>query len=404
MSGTAEAISALPALSQARDRAVPRTLFVDHAAQLGGAELILLDIVRAFAGRAAVRMFEDGPLRERLRERGVPVILPADGSAFAGIKRDRSLLRAAPLAAGLLRTALSIARDARAFDLIYANSQKAFVLSAIASVLSRRPLVWHLHDILDRAHFGGPQLHLVVALANRVAAAVLVPSRAVARSFLAAGGRPDLPHLVPNGVTLDQDPVPAAARPALRRALGLPAGFLVGVFSRLAPWKGQDVALRALADLPGAGCVITGDALFGEHAYAAELRRLAASLGVADRVRFLGHRADVPRLMQAVDAVVHPSVAAEPFGRTLVEGMLSRVPVVAAAAGAVPEILDEGRAGVLVPPGDAAALAAALRALRQAPAGFAGMIELAHDRARKAYSSSLMQERVREVVCQVCAA
>ncbi len=87
---------------------------------------------------------------------------------------------------------------------------------------------------------------------------------------------------------------------------------------------------------------------------------------MADRVRFLGQRDDVPALMRAVDAVVHPSTEPEPFGRTLVEAMLARRPLVAAEAGAVPEILDGGRAGLLFPPGDWAALADRLRHVPQA--------------------------------------
>ena len=134
----------------------------------------------------------------------------------------------------------------------------------------------------------------------------------------------------------------------------MPPGPLIGVFSRLAPWKGQHIVLQALAGLPGVHGIFAGSALFGEDAYAASLRVLASELGIADRVVFLGQRGDVPALMRAVDIVVHPSVDPEPFGRTLVEAMLARTPVIATDAGAASEILGGGEAGMLVPPGDAA--------------------------------------------------
>ena len=93
----------------------------------------------------------------------------------------------------------------------------------------------------------------------------------------------------------------------------------MGVFSRLAAWKGQHVVVQALAHLPEVNCIIVGDALFGEQAYAERLTTLINDLGLAGRIHFLGHRADVPKLMRAVDVMVHPSIAPEPFGRTLVE-------------------------------------------------------------------------------------
>ncbi len=83
-----------------------------------------------------------------------------------------------------------------------------------------------------------------------------------------------------------------------------------------------------------------------------KLNRMVADLGLGDRVHFLGQRGDVPRLMRAVDAMIHPSIDPEPFGRTLVEAMLADVPVIATDAGAASDILEAGKAGTLVPPGE----------------------------------------------------
>lgn len=375
----------------------PRVLFVSHTATMSGAELVLRDAVRPWTGSAAF-LFEDGALAEVLRGLGLETRVARRGTGLADLRRDASPLRALPVLGRLVALALEIARAARTCDVVYANSQKAFLLSALPARLAGRPLVWHLHDILDGAHFGRVQRTVQARLANACATRVVVPSRAAADAFVQAGGRPSLVAVVPNGLDLDLDP----RSPALLRAeLGLPAGPLVGVFSRIAPWKGQHVVIEALTRLPDIRCIVVGSALFGEDAYAAHLRALAAARGVADRILFLGQRSDVPRLMQAVDAVVHPSVDPEPFGRTLVEAMLAGVPVIATDAGAATEILDGGAAGTLVPPGRPDRLAAALAALRDDPAALAARTRLARERALSRYGAATMQSALTELILQV---
>ncbi|MGJ5177747.1 glycosyltransferase family 4 protein [Bradyrhizobium oligotrophicum] len=367
-----------------------RVLFVDHTGQIGGAELILLDVVQGRNDSSAF-LFEQGPLAKALAERGLSVITSRWGLGLSQFRRDSSWLKALPLAGGLAAITVELARVARRHDVVYANSQKAFVLAAVANLFARKPLIWHLHDIISPAHFGALQRRTQVFLANRFAAKVIVPSEAAAAAFIDAGGRRSLIEVVPNGLAVE--PVPMS-RHELRQRLGLPPGALVGVFSRLAQWKGQHVLIEALARLPNVHGLIVGDALFGEQDYAAELRRQVADLGLGDRVHFLGHRGDVPLLMQAVDVMVHPSIDPEPFGRTLVEAMLARVPVIATDAGAAPDILEHGRAGMLVPPGDARALAEALDAVLTEPAILEPQLAYASRRARAHYSLGRMLESI----------
>jgi glycosyltransferase involved in cell wall biosynthesis len=154
---------------------------------------------------------------------------------------------------------------------------------------------------------------------------------------------------------------------ALKEELNLARVPIVGTFSRLACWKGQHVLLEALTHLPGVHAVLVGEALFGEVSYAEALHERAKTLGIVDRVHLLGFRQDVPQLMQLSDVVVHTSIAPEPFGRVIVEGMLACRPVVATRAGGVMEIIEDGVSGVLVPPGDAKALARVLADLLADP-------------------------------------
>ena len=367
--------------------AAPRVLFVNQTGVMSGAEYVLASLAGGFPGASAF-LFEDGPLAAALTAKGLNVTVAPPGAQLGAIRRDQSLLAALPLASRLFRLIMAIAGAARRHDVAYANSQKAFMLSAIASVLFRRPLIWHLHDIMDERHFGKTQRRLQIALANRRARRVIVPSSAAADAFIQAGGRADLVTVVPNGIAL------APPAPKSRAEFGLPEGPLVGVFSRLAPWKGQHVVLEALAKVPGLQCVLAGSALFGEDAYKARLEADVVRLGLSDRVTFLGQRSDVPVLMQAVDAVIHPSVDPEPFGLTLVEAMLAGTPVIATDAGASFEILDGGRAGTLVPPSDAGALSTILSAFFADPAPFREKADLASARVRSVYSLDHMIETV----------
>jgi glycosyltransferase involved in cell wall biosynthesis len=376
---------------------VPRVMFVNHTSKIAGAELVLLDLVRPWR-RASAFLFEDGPLNGAMNQRGLHVITSRWGRGLSGIRRDRSLWNAAPLAYRLCAIVTEIGYAARHHDVIYANSQKAFVLAAFATLFARRPLVWHLHDIIDGAHFGSMQRRLQVALANRLAARVVVPSDAAAAAFIGAGGRRDLVEVVPNGVSVTPD---TSARDEIRKELGLPDAPLVGVFSRLAPWKGQHVVLQAIARLPGVHGIIVGDALFGESDYAARLRALVAELGIAERVHFLGHRGDVPKLMHAVDVMVHPSVDPEPFGRTLVEAMLAGVPVIATDTGAASDILEGGKAGTLVRPNDAADIAAAIGRVLADPAALRSQLEYAAARARTHYGVTQMLNSVSDLIQRV---
>jgi glycosyltransferase involved in cell wall biosynthesis len=121
-------------------------------------------------------------------------------------------------------------------------------------------------------------------------------------------------------------------------------------------------------------------------AYAEELQRRTANLGLSSRVHFLGFREDVVDVINAADVVVHASVKPEPFGRVILEGMLLAKPVIATAAGGVLELIEHERTGYLVPPGDVAALASCLCRVLGAPVERRGIGEAARGWARTRFS------------------
>lgn len=381
----------------------PKVLFTDHAGVLGGAELSLLDIAAHFAASSAVLLFADGPFRGRLEQAGVQVRLVHAPQAVSGVSKQGRLGRDLRAVGGVLKLAWSVARQARAFDVLYANSQKSLVISAVAGQIARRPVIWHLRDMLARtSDFSSAHLRLVITLANRFTARVIANSQATAAAFVQSGGRTERIRVVYNGIDAAAfDAAPREESAALRQTLGLGDQPVVGVFSRLAPWKGQHILLEALPTLPGVHALLVGEALFGEDAYAERLQQQARTLNIAERVHFLGFCCNIPALMRLVDVVVHTSTSPEPFGRVLVEGMLARRPVVATRAGAAVEIIDDRRTGRLTPPGDAAALAAVLQELLDDRAEAAALATRGRATAEQRFSLPALLSGVEEQIAEV---
>jgi glycosyltransferase involved in cell wall biosynthesis len=375
-----------------------RVLFVDHAGVLGGAEFSLLDVIDAFVPQAEVVLFADGPFRDAIAVRGVPVHVESIG-ALATVKKAGGMPSVAALV-DVVRLGRQVAARAKAFGLIYANSQKAFMVSGVAGWLSNRPVVWHLRDILAPPHFSGANVRAAIWLANRVAARVIANSHATAQAFVAAGGNPRLVQVVHNGIDAAPfDAVTDEATQAVRAALGVPRDVpLVIHVGRFHHWKGQQVLLRALARERRAHAWIVGAPLFGEETFAAELRAECTKLGLDDRVQFLGFRDDVPTLIKAADMVVHSSVYPEPFGRVVVEGMLAGRPVIAARGGGVGEIVTDGETGLLIPPDQPEALAAAIGRVIDDPAAAAVMAARGAAHARRAFTRAAMVRGVAAVV------
>jgi glycosyltransferase involved in cell wall biosynthesis len=380
-------------------------LFVDHTAVMGGAQHSLLDIAEANREHGAVALLEDGPFAAALETRGVRVLRVDGGTALRQIKKTSMLPGVGALVA-VVRMGRAVARAAHSYDLLYANSPKSFLVAALAGAIARKPVVWHLRDILDQRHFSAVNVRVMIAAANWRAVRVVANSRATADAFVAAGGNPSLVTVVHNGI----DPAPFDAlapstRREVRAELGVPAdAFVAGCFSRLHPWKGQEVFLDAVARMPGVHALVVGGALFsGEAPYEAELRARTELPALAGRVHMLGARDDVPRLLAACDVVVHASVLAEPFGRVIVEAMLASRPVIATRTGGVPEVVTDGETGLLVPPGDARTLGEALEALRRDSARSATLARRGAVHARASFSRDAMLAGVRRVIDEVAA-
>jgi glycosyltransferase involved in cell wall biosynthesis len=263
-----------------------------------------------------------------------------------------------PWTAVRARRRLAAALDDARPDVVICHSTWAHGL--FADVARRRgiPLVFWLHDAVTGRTWAD------------VAARRTRPDLSVCTSRFAGETLPRLWADVPAEVVYPPVPRPAPItvdRPAVRARLRTAADDVVILqASRMEPWKGHRLlveGLGGLRDVPGWTCWIAGGAQRPhEEAHLAEVYALAQQLGIAERIRFLGQRDDVPALMAAADLLCQPNLGPEPFGIAFVEAMHAGLPVVATAIGGAREIVDES-CGILTPPRDPAALADALRRL-----------------------------------------
>ncbi|HKX30941.1 MAG TPA: glycosyltransferase [Blastocatellia bacterium] len=364
-----------------------KIVYLNPAGQIGGAERVLLDIMASLKAsdpdyRPYLLTGAAGPLVERAAAVGVPVtVLPfppelarlGDGGAGgpAGSQIGRlSLLMRLIKAGG--NVAVYFRRLRRALkqlgpDIIHTNGFKMHLLGLLARP-NRIPVVCHIHDYLSARPFMSrilprltPRCAALIAVSNSVAADVRtvcgdqVPVRTIYNAV-------DLDHYSPVGPRLDLD-----------RLSGLPPAPMetvrVGLFATMARWKGHEVFLKAISQLPDELAVrayVIGGALYqtdGSQCSIPELRNLAAQLGLSHKVGFTGFIDESAAAMRACDIIVHASTRPEPFGLVIVEGMACERAVVVSNAGGASELITHGVDALGHPPGDVKALARHLETL-----------------------------------------
>ncbi len=264
-----------------------------------------------------------------------------------------------------LRKLLSIVRRFRP-DIVHTHSSKAGILGRLAARLCRVPVIIHTVHGLPFHPYETRLNNLIYVAAERLAArwstALISVADAMTRQALARGvGRAQQYVTIYSG--MEEEPFLAVRgrRARCRRALGLPGtGPVVCKIARLFALKGHEDVLRALPPVaerfPDLTVVFAGDGILR-----GELTKLAAELGLAKNLRFLGlvPPGRIPTILGASDAAVHASYR-EGLARVLPQALLAGVPVVSYEVDGAPEALQTGEGGVLVPPGDVPALTVAL--------------------------------------------
>lgn len=335
----------------------PAVLQVLPALVTGGVERGTIEIAEAIrdAGLRAIVASQGGPMVAELEALGIRhATLPLRAKSPVAIWRNADALAALARQEGVA--------------LIHARSRAPAWSALMAARRMGAGFVTTYHGAYNEGFPGKRLYNSVMARGDRVIAV----SHFIAELVRTRHGVPeDRLRVIHRGVDprrFDPDSVPPERVAALRAAWGAPDDRPVVLLpGRLTRWKGQAVLIEAMASLPGnALAVLAGGG--GEGEYRAGLVALARQHGVADRVRILGHVEALGTALLAADVVVHASTDAEAFGRTVIEAQAMGRPVVAADLGGPRETVEDGVTGWRVPPGDPAALAAALGRVLAMPA------------------------------------
>ena len=360
-------------------------LLSEQAGFFGGGQLSLRDLAIGLLGgpfEPVAILPGPGPLAETLQAGGVPwVALPLPA------------IRPASLPAALA-TAGRLARLARArgLDILHSDAPRAALYAGLAARRVRRRHVWHLRASRTASALAD---RLLLMLSDRV---IAVSRAAAGRSRALRASR--RVRVVPTGVPS----IEFLDRAAARAALGLPADrFIAGVVGRLEPDKGSDDAIAALAELrgerPGALLALLGPEDPGSR-WGEVCRRQAAAADLSGAVLFLGARPEAARLLPAFDILLHPS-RHEALPRVLIEALFAGVPAVAAAVGGVPEAIESGVSGLLVPPRHPRALGRAAAELARDHALRRRLAAAGRERARTLFSLSTMLEGIHSVYAEL---
>jgi glycosyltransferase involved in cell wall biosynthesis len=255
-------------------------------------------------------------------------------------------------------------------DVLHANSTRAGMVASLATLGTTTPVVWHIHDQL-RKHPITTGVRALLGCSRRNS--VIAVSRATAHAVF-GGSRGRKVKRVPitviyNGV---DGAVYAPRHAEVERFLeaeGLKdASFRVAMIGQITPRKGQLETIEAfaklvLSDAPAAQLLLVGNPVFNnDELYLQRLKDRVKQLGVAPNVRFMGHRSDIPVILQGCHLLVSNS-SSEPFSMVLLEACASATPVLASAVDGVPELVLDGMTGKLFPYGDSDAMLNAMRQL-----------------------------------------
>lgn len=355
---------------------------------MGGQERVAFDLAisqqRAGCHVTALSLAPppDGPLAAEL--------------AAAGIEVER-VARARPGVDPILIVRLARWMRSRRIELVHTHNRMALIYGAPAGRLARARVVHTKHGNNPK---GGTRLIAGNLAARCVDAFVAVSEQtaAFARKRREIDERKLM--VIPNGIELGRFRPDPAARERVRRELGIAAdAWVIGTVGRVAAEKNQALLLRAMAPLLGqsARLVVAGDGPL-----LPELTRLAASLQITGFAHLLGVRRDVPDLLNALDVFALTSDT-EGLPLVVLEAMATGLPVLSTRCGGVPDVLDEGETGYLVPIGDAAALRARASTLRNDPATARACGERARAAAITRFSAARMQRDYLDLYARVLA-
>jgi glycosyltransferase involved in cell wall biosynthesis len=377
-------------------------LFVSPVGFVGGAERVLLECIRQVrrfrpSWRVSVLLLDEGPLEKSVVEAGaevrvvaMPSVLSQRGDSKwisatksppspglpgegAGVKAGGSrlpsrLAKIAKLPRSLVevirfRSKLLATIHELSPDIIHSNGLKAHLITALVKP-RKAHVFWHVHDFYSHR----PRILRWVQRFAKRAQGMIAISKAVADDTRKVFPKKEI-HLLENCVDSERFSPGPADRVNLDLLAGLETrfeGLRIGLVATYANWKGQDVFLNAIAQVPDVRAYIIGGPIYstaGSQWSKQELRALASELDIAHRVGFISFQPDPTNVYRSLDIVVHGSKRPEPFGLTIIEAMACGRPVVISDAGGAHDLFIEGETALGHEPGNVESLVGCLRRL-----------------------------------------
>lgn len=346
-----------------------RVVFVDHTSEAGGAELALARVLRASSTTTAqctlIVPASDSSAGDAFRDLPAHISQLRIGPPHSARKAARGgLFGDVSLMVRILRSAFTLLRSssARKADVLVANTTRSSVYVALAALVMRKPYVVHIRDLIEPGSIGSAATLLMRRLVLPRASAVVANSRASLRFVEDVTSEKCVEVVLPSPSGL------VLGAPAAGSRKG--EGTTFGMVARLDPWKGQDLLIGAFADAFPEGderLVLAGGPAFGHQAYADQLRSLATARGVASRVEFLGHVANVTEVIAGFDVCVQSSVRPEPLGQNVLQYLASGKATIVSREGGPVEWVTDDVNGVTFEPRDRGSLAAAMKRLADDP-------------------------------------
>jgi glycosyltransferase involved in cell wall biosynthesis len=372
------------------ERHRPYTIgYLAHGARnIGGGEYVLASLIRKLNRdlfRPVVFFAHRNEIIAGLEAEGVATVPLALNRKMISLYRDdvaRSPGHLIGFLPAVLKDILAVRRAilSAGIDLLHPHDNLSKILGGVAAATAGIPAVAHCHDLL-----GTGFIDRMLLLAQRILMdRVIAVSGSVQERFIQSGANLRQIRTIENGIDVTRfNP----GKSALSRAeLSIPESHrVIGVIGMFDPVKGHVFLLRAIKRLQESGVKDLTCLIGGEGRLEAELKEYVRSAGMEGQVRFLGYRRDVPDLLALMDLVVMPSLR-ESFGMVALEAMAMKVPVIASRIGGLEEVVEHERTGLLVPPGDAAALAEAIRTLAEDPEMRRNMGEVGRQRVTEKFS------------------
>ncbi len=283
------------------------------------------------------------------------------------------------------------------YGLVHAHTPRALMIAGLACLLTRVPLVYHVHSPAGRDSTRRWQNRINAAIERvfcRLASVLVAVSHSLGAQLVNEGVAAGKVVVVPNGVP----------RRTLRseRCESQPT-WTLGTVALFRPRKGVEVLLEALAKLREAGLPVRLRAVggFETFEYECEVQHLAERLGVADAIYWTGFTRDVDRELAQIDVLVLPSLFGEGLPMVVLEAMAAGVPVVASEIEGIGEVIRDGQNGLLTAPGDPAELARVLASLIRGESDWLSLRESALECHARRYSERAMAEGVAQVYRRV---